>query len=111
MGLNKRLLCPGPTKKPTKEQEERIERAWEVFCEKGSVCITDPEKTDEYDLIEMLKKDPKSVMIGHFEYNLADGMSLDEFIERSRAGEYEKEFDKVARELETLTTHQTDCFV
>lgn len=87
MGLNKRLLCPGPTKKPTKEQEERIERAWEVLCEKGSVCITDPEKTVP-DIKEILEKDPLAFMRASCDYYNADGMPYDEFVKHVLAGDY-----------------------
>lgn len=57
MGLQKKILCKGPTKKPTEEQQKRYDLAWEILCKTGSVNVTNPLKPVE-NIKDILRQDP-----------------------------------------------------
>ncbi len=82
MGLRKRILCPGPIKELTEEEKERLELAWKVLCEKGSVNIMDPLNTDTRSIKEILQEDPNAFFSAHCDYYSCDGVPYDEFVKQ-----------------------------
>lgn len=57
MGLRKRIICGNQKKTRTKEDLEKQELAWKIFCEKGEVCINDPLRPVE-SVMNVLKRNP-----------------------------------------------------
>lgn len=89
MGLRKKIFHPQPDAKLTEEEEKKLDLAWEIFCKKGHVNITDPLNTIEHENIkDILKRDPHAFTRSFCDYHDATGtMPLDKFIEKVMTGE------------------------
>lgn len=89
MGLNRQLIHSKPCGKPTKEEQKECDLAWQIFCEKGHVSITNPLATEdkEESLKELLKRDPNAFFRAGCDFN--SDLPYDEFYRRVMAGEYD----------------------
>ncbi len=81
MGLRKKVFYPKHDRKLTEEEQKKYDQAWEILCEKGSVCITDPSQSVE-SITDILKRDPNAFTGAHCDYH--SDIPLSNYIKMTR---------------------------